>query len=85
MIGKGDRNERVIRSMIKNKAVYFALTGGAGALISKRIKKCEDIAFQELGTEAVKELWVEDLICIVAIDAYGNDLYKSGRSKFERR
>jgi len=85
MIGKGERSENVIMSMMKHKAVYFAITGGTGALTSRRIKKCEDIAFPELGTESIKELWVEDLKCVVAIDAYGNDLYKSGRKKFERR
>ncbi len=84
MVGKGERGRDVIVSMIKNKAVYFAATGGAGALISKRIKSSRVIAFPELGTESIREMWVEDLPCIVAIDSEGNDIYDIERKKFKR-
>jgi len=76
MIGKGKRNKEVIESMIKNKAVYFAAVGGAGALLSKRIKSCEIIAYDDLGTEAIRELYVEDFPVIVVIDSKGNNLYE---------
>ena len=84
MIGKGKRSPQVKASMIKNNAVYFAVTGGAGALIARCIKECRDIAFSELGTEAIKELYVKDLPCIVATDSYGNDLYETEIKKYER-
>lgn len=84
MIGKGKRSKEVKASMIKNTAVYFAVTGGAGALIARCIKECRDIAFSELGTEAIKEMYVEDLPCVVATDAYGNDLYETEIKKYER-
>ncbi|MDF2942815.1 MAG: hydro-lyase, Fe-S type, tartrate/fumarate subfamily, beta subunit [Herbinix sp.] len=76
MIGKGKRNREVIDSMIKNKAVYFAAVGGAGALLSKRIKASKIIAYDDLGTEAIRELYVEDFPVIVVIDNKGNDLYE---------
>lgn len=76
MIGKGLRSGEVIASMIKNRAVYFAATGGAGALLSKCIKKARVIAYEDLGTEAIHELYVEDFPVIVAIDAEGNNLYE---------
>ena len=76
MIGKGKRSEEVINSMIKNKAVYLAAIGGAGAYISNTIKKCEVIAYEDLGPEAVRKLEVEDLQLIVAIDCYGNNIYE---------
>ncbi len=76
MIGKGERSQEVIDSMIKNKSVYFAVIGGAGALISNSIKSVEIIAYDDLGTEAIRKLNVEDLEAIVAIDSEGNNLYK---------
>lgn len=76
MIGKGNRSKKVIDSMKKNKAVYFAATGGAGALLSKCIKKSKVIAYEDLGTEAVYELYVENFPAIVAIDSNGNNLYE---------
>lgn len=76
MIGKGKRNQAVINSMIKNKAVYFAAVGGAGALLSKRIKASKVIAYDDLGTEAIRELYVEDFPVIVVIDSTGNNLYE---------
>jgi len=77
MIGKGQRSEPVVRSIIKNKAVYLAAVGGAGALISKCIKNAEVIAFEDLGTEAIYRFEVEDFPAIVAIDAEGNNLYEN--------
>lgn len=75
MIGKGYRSPEVIESMKKNNCVYFAAVGGAGALLSKCIKKSEVIAYEDLGTEAIRKLYVEDLPVIVVIDHKGNDLY----------
>ncbi len=76
MIGKGRRSEEVIQGMKENTAVYFAAVGGAGALLSKKIKKSEVIAYDDLGTEAVRKLYVEDFPVIVVIDCYGNNLYE---------
>jgi fumarate hydratase subunit beta len=76
MIGKGRRSPEVIESIIKNKAVYFAAVGGAGALLSKRIKSSKVIAYDDLGTEAIRELYVENFPVIVAIDSKGNNLYE---------
>jgi len=76
MIGKGIRGSDVIASMIKNKAVYMAAIGGAGALLSKCIKEAKVIAYDELGTEAIHELYIEDFPVIVAIDSKGNNLYE---------
>lgn len=76
MIGKGKRSREVVESMVKNKAVYFAAVGGAGALLSKRIKESKVIAYDDLGTEAIRELYVEDFPVIVVIDSKGNNLYE---------
>lgn len=76
MIGKGKRSKDVIESMIKNKAVYFAAVGGAGALLSKKIKASKVIAYDDLGTEAIRELSVEEFPVIVVIDSKGNNLYE---------
>lgn len=76
MIGKGKRNKEVIEAMIQNKAVYFAAVGGAGALLSKRIKASKVIAYDDLGTEAIRELYVEEFPVIVVIDSKGNNLYE---------
>ena len=75
MIGKGPRSDEVKEAIVRNGAVYFAAIGGAGALISKCIKSAKVIAYEDLGAEAVRELYVEDLPVIVAIDARGEDLY----------
>ncbi|MDE6615131.1 MAG: Fe-S-containing hydro-lyase [Lachnospiraceae bacterium] len=75
MIGKGRRSEEVINSMNKNNAVYFAAIGGAGALLSKCIKKSEVIAYDDLGTEAIRKLEVENFPVIVVIDSKKNNLY----------
>ncbi len=83
MIGKGKRNADIIASM-KNRAVYFAAIGGAGALIADSIKSAEIIAYEDLGAEAIRKLYVEDFPCVVAIDAYGNNIYEIERKKYER-
>ncbi len=77
MIGKGKRSDAVKQAIIRNKAVYFAAVGGAGALLSKSIIKSEIIAYEDLGTEAIRKLEVKDFPVIVVIDTEGNDLYES--------
>ena len=77
MIGKGKRSPEVHEAIKRNGAVYFAAIGGAGALLSKCIKASEIIAYEDLGTEAIRKLTVEDFPCIVVIDANGNDLYEN--------
>lgn len=84
MIGKGNRGKEVIEAMKRYKAVYFAAVGGAAALISKRIKKSEIIAYEDLGTEAVRRIEVEDFPVIVVNDAYGGDLYEEGIKRYKR-
>lgn len=76
MIGKGKRSKEVVESIKKNKAIYFAAVGGAGALLSKCIKSSKVIAYDELGTEAIRKLDVEKFPVIVIIDKEGNDLYE---------
>lgn len=76
MIGKGKRSEAVKDAIVRNGAVYFAAVGGAGALLSKRILKSEIIAYDDLGTEAVRKLEVENFPVIVVIDSDGKNLYE---------
>ena len=76
MIGKGKRNQAVKNSIVKNGAVYFAAVGGAGALLSKSIVASEVVAYEDLGTEAIRKLMVKDFPVIVVIDSEGNDLYE---------
>ena len=76
MIGKGKRNKQVIDAIVRNKAVYFADVGGAGALSSKCKKKAEVIAYEDLGTEAIRKLEVENLPVIVVIDSEGRNQYE---------
>lgn len=83
MIGKGLRDDNVVESIKKHKAVYFGAIGGAAALISSCIIKQEIIAFEDLGTEAIRRIEVRDFPCVVIIDSNGNDLYKEGRKKYE--
>ncbi len=82
MIGKGPRGDEVKQAIREHKAVYFAAIGGAGALISKAIKKAEVIAYPELGTEAVMRLEVEDVPAFVVNDVYGGDLYQMGVAEY---
>lgn len=77
MIGKGKRSKDVIDAIVRNKAVYFAAVGGAGALLSKCIKESEVIAYDDLGTEAIRRMRVEDFPAIVVIDSEGNNLYET--------
>lgn len=77
MIGKGPRNHEVIDAMKRNNAVYFAAVGGAAALLALHIKEAEVIAFDDLGTEAIRRLVVEDFPVIVATDCHGNSLYST--------
>ena len=77
MIGKGKRSQAVIDAIVENKAVYFAAVGGAGALLSKCIKKSEVVAYDDLGTEAIRKMTVENLPVIVVIDSKGNNLYET--------
>lgn len=84
MIGKGKRSAEVIEAIKKNNGVYFAAVGGAGALLSKCIKKSEVIAYDDLGTEAIRKLEVENLPVIVVIDSEGNNLYETATKKYEK-
>jgi len=84
MIGKGARSLPVREAMQKHTCVYFGAVGGAGALLSKYIKSAEIIAYEDLGTEAIRRLVVEDFPVIVINDAHGNDLYEEGRQQYAR-
>ncbi|MCL0091274.1 Fe-S-containing hydro-lyase [Dehalococcoidales bacterium] len=84
MIGKGMRSPAVKEAMKKYQAVYLAAIGGAGALISKRIKKAEVIAYKELGAEAILRLEVEDFPATIINDIYGGDFYQQGKAKYSR-
>ena len=76
LIGKGKRSKEVLDAVVRNKSIYFAAVGGAGALLSKCIKESEVIAYDDLGTEAIRKLKVEDFPAIVVIDTKGNNLYE---------
>lgn len=82
MIGKGQRNEAVCDAVIRNKAVYFAAIGGAAALMAKCVKSSEVIAFDDLGAEAVRKLYVEEMPLTVVLDTHGGNLYKEGREEY---
>ena len=82
MIGKGKRGPKVVEAMKKHGAVYFGAIGGCGALLSKCIKKAEVIAYDDLGAEAIRKLYVEDFPVIVVIDSEGNNLYEIGRENY---
>jgi fumarate hydratase subunit beta len=83
MIAKGKRNDAVKEAMKKHKVVYLGATGGAAALIAKCVKKCDVIAYEDLGPEAVRRLEVEDMPLVVVTDCHGGDLYIEGRKKYE--
>ena len=85
MIGKGSRSPEVREAIKKYKAVYLVTTGGAGALLAGAIKRAEVIAYEELGTEAIMRLTVEDFPAIVANDIYGADLFEQGKAKYKKR
>lgn len=82
MIGKGERNSDVINAIIRNKAVYLCAVGGCGALACNCIKSCEVVAFEDLGCESVKRLYIEKFPLIVTIDCNGGNLFVEGRKKY---
>lgn len=82
MIGKGARSREVIDAIIDNTCVYLGAIGGAGALIAQCIKSARVIAYEDLGTEAIRELLVEDFPVTVLVDSYGNDIYKIGQESY---
>lgn len=82
MIGKGLRNTVVIEAMQKHGAIYFGAIGGAGALIAKTVKSEEIVAYEDLGTEAIRKLTVEKFPAVVIIDSKGNNLYEIGRKQY---
>lgn len=84
MIGKGKRSPQVIDAIKRNQAVYFAAVGGAGALLSKCIKKADVIAYADLGTEAIRRLEIENLPVIVVVDREGNNLYETAMEKWKK-
>jgi fumarate hydratase subunit beta len=81
-IGKGDRSPEVREALTKHNAVYFAATGGVGALLSRSIASARVIAFADLGTEAVRELVFAEFPAVVAIDCRGNDIFTEGRKQY---
>ena len=83
MIGKGKRSQAVRDAIVRNGSVYFAAIGGAGAILSKCIKKSEVIAYDDLGTEAIRKLYVENFPAIVVIDSEGNNLYETAIEKYK--
>jgi len=82
LIGKGGRSAEVREALVKHRAVYFAATGGAGALLAKRIKSAEVVAWDDLGPESVRRLVVEDFPLVVINDVFGNDLYEEGAARY---
>lgn len=84
MIGKGQRDAGVKSAILRNKAIYFAATGGAAALIAKSIKSAEIIAYEDLGAEAIRKLYVEDFPAVVINDTFGGDLYSEGQTQWNR-
>lgn len=85
MIGKGKRSQEVIDAVVRNGCVYFAAVGGAGALLSKRILSLEVVAYDDLGTEAIRKLQVTDFPVIVVIDSEGNNLYETAIREYEKK
>ena len=84
MIGKGKRRQPVKEAVVRNGAVYLAAVGGAGALLSQCIKSSEVVAYDDLGTEAIRKLYVENFPVIVVMDAEGNDLYETAIEEFKK-
>lgn len=84
MIGKGLRNQIVRDAIKEHKAIYFAATGGAAAMLGKRILSCEIVAYDDLGCEAIRKLEVRDLPLIVINDCYGHDFYRENQAKYSR-
>ena len=84
MIGKGKRSPEVLNAIVRNGAVYFAAIGGAGALLAQRIKKSTVIAYEDLGTEAIRKLEIENFPVIVVVDADGNNLYETAIEQYRK-
>lgn len=84
MIGKGKRSKEVIDAIIRNQSVYFAAVGGAGALLSKCIQESEVVAYDDLGTEAIRRLAVKNFPVIVVIDCEGNNLYETAIEQYKK-
>ena len=84
MIGKGKRTKEVLDAVVRNEAVYFAAVGGAGALLSKCIKKSEIVCYEDLGAEAIRRIEVEDFPAIVVADCHGNNLYETAIKEYAR-
>lgn len=84
MVGKGKRNQVVIDAIVRNGSVYFAAVGGAGALLSKCITSAEVVAYDDLGTEAIRKLTVENFPAIVVIDSEGNNLYETAIKEYRK-
>ena len=84
MIGKGKRSQAVLDSIVRNKAVYFAAIGGAGALLSKCITSSEVIAYDDLGAEAIRKMEVKDFPVVVVVDSEGNNLYETAVEKYKK-
>lgn len=84
MIGKGKRSQAVLDAIVRNGSVYFAAVGGAGALLSKCIRKSEVIAYDDLGTEAIRKLEVENFPVIAVADSYGNNLYETAVKAYQK-
>ena len=84
MVGKGKRSQAVIDAIVRNGSVYFAAVGGAGALLSKCITSAEVVAYDDLGTEAIRKLEVENLPAIVVIDSEGSYLYEDVAKKYRK-
>jgi fumarate hydratase subunit beta len=82
MIGKGQRNQSVVDAIKKHKAVYFAATGGAAAMLAKKVVSCEIVAYEDLGCEAIRRLEVRDLPLIVINDSEGRDFYQENQAKY---
>jgi fumarate hydratase subunit beta len=82
MIGKGQRSAEVVEVMMRRRAIYFAALGGAGALIARSVRHVEVICYPDLGAEAIRRMEVENFPVIVAVDAFGNDLYQEGRKEY---
>lgn len=82
MIGKGARSQEVIDAVIRNEAVYFAAIGGAAALIAKSVKRADVVAYDDLGTEAIRRLEVVDMPLTVAIDCHGDNIYETGPAEY---
>ena len=82
MIGKAGRSRPVVESIVRNRAVYFAAIGGTAASLSRSIKKVEMVAYEDLGTEAIRKLWVERFPAVVAVDSRGGDIFAEGFKKY---